>query len=88
MQDLFTDPLHPYTQGLLASVPRLSDDKQAFVQIPDTVPHPMRKPTGCYFHPRCSRTSGRCEEHMPRLEALENGRQVRCWHPLREERET
>lgn len=85
--ELFTDPQHPYTQGLLASVPKLSDDKQAFVQIPDTVPHPMHKPDGCYFHPRCSHSSFRCEQHMPRLETLSKGRQVRCWHPLRQERE-
>jgi oligopeptide/dipeptide ABC transporter ATP-binding protein len=85
--DLFTDPLHPYTEGLLASVPRLSDDKRAFVQIPDTVPHPMHKPSGCYFHPRCSRSSEECRERMPRLNTVENGRQVRCWHPLRQVRE-
>ena len=88
VEELFVDPLHPYAQGLLASVPRLSDDKQAFVQIPDTVPHPMHKPSGCYFHPRCSRSNDECRQRMPRLETLENGRQVRCWHPLRQERET
>lgn len=88
LQELFIDPLHPYTQGLLASVPRLSDDKQAFVQIPDTVPHPMHKPSGCYFHPRCFRSSDPCRQRMPRLRALGNGRQVRCWEPLRQERET
>jgi len=85
---LFTDPRHPYSRGLLASVPRLSDDKQPFVQIPDTVPHPMRKPTGCYFHPRCSYATDTCRERRPTLEALGNGRQVRCWHPFGQERET
>jgi len=80
--ELFTNPLHPYTRGLLASVPKLSDDKQVFVQIPDTVPHPMHKPEGCYFHPRCSHATNRCEQRMPRLEALEDGREIRCWHPL------
>jgi len=88
VQELFMDPLHPYTQGLLTSVPRLSDEKQAFVQIPDTVPHPMRKPSGCYFHPRCSRVGDKCQQRMPRLKTPENGRQVRCWHPLRQECET
>jgi peptide/nickel transport system ATP-binding protein len=86
--ELFTDSLHPYSQGLLASVPRISDEKQLFVQIPDTVPHPMRKPSGCYFHPRCSRSTDRCQQRMPQLERMANGRQVRCWHPLRQERET
>jgi len=86
--ELFTDPRHPYSQGLLASVPKLSDDKQAFVQIPDTVPHPMHKPDGCCFHPRCSRVGFRCDQSMPRLETLQNGRQIRCWYPLRQERAT
>ena len=86
-KELFADPLAPYSHGLLASVPRLSDDKHAFVQIPDTVPHPMRKPRGCYFHPRCSHSSDQCMEFMPQLDVWENGRQVRCWNPLRQERE-
>ncbi|HNR24291.1 MAG TPA: ABC transporter ATP-binding protein [Candidatus Bipolaricaulis anaerobius] len=86
VQDLFAEPLHPYTQGLLASVPRISDAKKPFVQIPDTVPHPMRKPTGCYFHPRCFRSSDQCRQRMPRLKTLNDGRQIGCWHPLRQER--
>ncbi len=85
MRELFMEPLHPYTQGLLASVPRLSDEKQAFLQIPDTVPHPMHKPDGCYFHPRCVRADDTCRERMPRLETPSEGRQVRCWHPLQQE---
>ncbi len=88
MRELFTAPQHPYSLGLLASVPKLSDEKQSFVQIPDTVPHPMHKPSGCYFHPRCSSSSDRCERHMPRLEVGANDRQIRCWHPLHQERET
>lgn len=87
MRELFLEPLHPYTQGLLASVPRISDDRRPFVQIPDTVPHPMRKPTGCYFHPRCFRADSLCRQRMPRLEGSSNGRSVRCWHPLRQLRE-
>ncbi len=86
--ELFTNPRHPYTQGLLASVPKLSDDKQTFIQIPDTVPHPMHKPNGCYFHPRCSYSDSHCEHHMPRLESPEKDRQIRCWHPLHQERMT
>jgi len=88
LKELFAEPLHPYTQGLLASVPRLSDRKQAFVQIPDTVPHPLHKPSGCYFHPRCFRAGDPCRQRMPRLNGLEDGRQVRCFDPLRQERET
>lgn len=83
--DLFANPQHPYSQGLIASVPKLSDEKRAFIQIPDTVPHPMHKPEGCYFHPRCSHSELQCRQHMPRLETLQGGRQIRCWHPLHQE---
>jgi oligopeptide/dipeptide ABC transporter ATP-binding protein len=79
---LFLSPHHPYTEGLLGSVPRLSDTHHHFVQIPDSVPHPMFKPTGCYFHPRCRYCTKECIEQMPPLSRLENGREVRCWHPL------
>ncbi len=82
LQELFVQTWHPYTDGLLASVPRISDKRQPFVQIPDAVPHPMRKPTGCYFHPRCPRSSELCEQRMPRLEGPSDERAVRCWHPL------
>lgn len=87
MQEIFLEPLHPYTYGLLASVPRISDERQPFVQIPDAVPHPMRKPTGCYFHPRCPRSNDPCRQRMPRLEGPDDGRAVRCWHPLRQPHE-
>ena len=78
---LFTTPHHPYTVGLLASVPKLSDKEKTFAQIPGTVPHPMKKPTGCYFHPRCRFATKRCKEQQPRLEPIGDNREVRCWHP-------
>lgn len=78
--DVFTHPFHPYTAGLIESVPRLTDTAQRFVQIPDTVPHPISKPAGCYFHPRCKRVLDSCREHMPPLETPAPGREVRCWN--------
>ncbi len=53
---LLSDPLHPYTQGLLACVPRLSDRGERLAVIPGRVPDPRDAPAGCRFHPRCQRT--------------------------------
>jgi oligopeptide/dipeptide ABC transporter ATP-binding protein len=80
--EIFKNPHHPYTWGLIQSVPKISDQKHKFVQIPDTVPHPMFKPTGCYFHPRCPYAKDKCKEQMPLLETLPNGRQYRCFYPI------
>ncbi len=85
IRELFTTPHHPYTEGLIHSIPKLSDERQQFVQIPDSVPHPMFKPEGCYFHPRCPYKTKKCEKSMPPLKRLENGREYRCWHPLNTE---
>jgi len=82
VKQLFTNPHHPYTVGLLASVPKLSDTHHHFVQIPDCVPHPMFKPAGCYFHPRCTHAIDICSKEMPPLVSVEDGRQIRCWNCL------
>ncbi|HBG00863.1 MAG TPA: peptide ABC transporter ATP-binding protein [Firmicutes bacterium] len=82
VKELFTSPQHPYTVGLMAAVPRLTDEKRKFTQIPGTVPHPARKPSGCYFHPRCEYSTKECTEKMPSLESSGKDRQVRCFHPL------
>ena len=84
LRQLFKEPHHPYTQGLLASVPKLDQCTTRFVQIPDQVPNPMHKPEGCYFHPRCSYCTEDCRLQMPRLSETEPGRFVRCHHPLKE----
>lgn len=78
--DLFKHPLHPYTKGLIASVAKMGDPKGEFVQIPDSLPNPIHKPKGCYFHPRCPYATEKCKEKMPSLRNLENGRQIRCWN--------
>ena len=79
-RDLFVNPLHPYTHGLLGSVARIGDDSKRFVQIPSSLPSPMNKPLGCYFHPRCAYATEQCKTQMPQLETLEGGRCVRCWN--------
>ena len=80
-RDLFVKPLHPYTMGLLGSIARLDDEPGSrFVQIPSSLPNPIRKPTGCYFHPRCAHCTERCKQEMPPLEQVSDGRWVRCWN--------
>jgi oligopeptide/dipeptide ABC transporter ATP-binding protein len=79
-QQIFKNPLHPYTIGLLKSVPRLSDTFEGFIQIPDTIPNPMMKPKGCYFHPRCEIAEDRCRKCMPELKTLDGDRGIRCWN--------
>lgn len=79
--DLFARPYHPYTRGLLNSVPSLTGASgERFVQIPHAVPHPIKKPQGCYFHPRCSYVTEQCQQVMPALEQIGAERSVRCWH--------
>lgn len=80
--ELFKQPLHPYTKGLIASVAKMGDEKGAFVQIPDSLPNPMNKPNGCYFHPRCAYATEKCKATMPLLRTLDNGRQIRCFHAI------
>lgn len=82
VKELFTAPYHPYTVGLMAAVPRLDDEKRKFTQIPGTVPHPARKPSGCYFHPRCQYAAEKCRKEMPPLRSLDGNREVRCHYPL------
>ena len=82
---LFKKPYHPYTKGLLGAIPKLSDDRHVFVQIPDSVPNPMNKPEGCYFHPRCQYATEECRRKMPPLRDVGEGRMVRCFHCLEED---
>lgn len=79
--ELFYHPAHPYTQGLLASIPRIDEDKEELYTIKGAVPHPSEVPDGCYFHPRCPYATDRCRQENPPLEAIAPGHRVRCWHP-------
>ena len=80
-QALFENPLHPYTQGLLASLPRFDQDRpkhKRLQTIPGTVPKLQELPKGCKFEPRCSLAFDRCHEEPP-LEELYPGHWVQCW---------
>ena len=77
--DLFRAPRHPYTRGLLDSLPRL--DPGPLAAIPGAVPDPHAFPSGCRFHPRCGRVEDRCRSAAPALED-DGDRAVRCHFPI------
>jgi len=82
-EDVLRRGRHPYTQGLLRAVPRLGGDGGRLAGIPGAVPHPARLPSGCKFHPRCSRATERCRNEEPEMETIAEGHRVRChyWKP-------
>jgi peptide/nickel transport system ATP-binding protein/oligopeptide transport system ATP-binding protein len=65
VEDLFDRPLHPYTEGLFRSIPKLGGDKERLDTIPGTVPNPAKFPSGCKFHTRCHRTCERAAKAAP-----------------------
>ncbi len=79
---LFAEPLHPYTRGLLKSLPRFGFSDKRLPTIPGSVPEPLHFPTGCKFHPRCptGKTDKRCQSIEPELREVQPGRCVACWH--------
>ncbi len=80
VEEIFGAPLHPYTQGLLASVPRLdSEQKEQLVPIPGQPPDPSRLPSGCPFRLRCPKAMDQCAAVYPETKVLHEGREVACW---------
>lgn len=77
--DLFKDPKHPYTVGLMKSKPSLDSNSERLEVITGAVPNPLNMPSGCAFHPRCPHVMDICREKMPHLIKSEDGRKVRCW---------
>ena len=76
---LFERPHHPYTRGLLASIPDLAEAQTRLATIPGTVPNLLHKPPGCCFWPRCPIAEARCREGEPPLVELVAGHQAACW---------
>ncbi len=76
---LFAEPQHPYTIGLLGSVPRLDAVSQRLAVIEGTVPSPLSAPAGCRFHPRCPFAVARCRAEAPPLAELAPGHEAACW---------
>ncbi|MBE1556041.1 ABC transporter ATP-binding protein [Sporosarcina limicola] len=76
--ELFDNPKHPYTKGLLESLPDINEQKEYLSSIPGMVPAPGDMPKGCRFAPRCSRVHDRCSQQPP-LVTTESGSKVQCW---------
>ncbi|MCI6291417.1 MAG: ABC transporter ATP-binding protein [Clostridiales bacterium] len=79
--------LHPYTEGLLRSIPRLDTEVHTRLEvIPGSVPHPAELPVGCKFAPRCKYATEKCRTEEPQLVQVSENQQVRCFYPRKEER--
>ncbi|MFP3391602.1 ABC transporter ATP-binding protein [Brevibacillus sp. SIMBA_040] len=76
---LFTNPKHPYTQGLMKSIPRLDGTEQRLYSIKGSVPIPGSLLKGCTFAPRCEFATDICREGVPELVKVEKGHSCRCW---------
>lgn len=79
VRELFKNPLHPYTVGLLASIPRLNQE-EPLIAIPGMIPDPLRLPAGCYFEPRCPRATEHCRKEYPSEKEVALGHRVSCWN--------
>jgi peptide/nickel transport system ATP-binding protein len=86
VEELFARPRHPYTLGLLGSMPHLGESidnsGKRLVEIPGLVPSLREEMAGCLFAPRCSSASERCRAETPPLEEHARGHLAACWHPV------
>ncbi|WP_391207042.1 ABC transporter ATP-binding protein [Psychrobacillus sp. L4] len=78
-KDLFKNPLHPYTQGLIGSLPKLYEDQEELQIIEGTVPSPYEYPEGCRFAERCPFAKDICVQKQPNLIQYDENSKVRCW---------
>ena len=86
VQDLFAHPQHPYTHGLMGSIPRLPSMRgendgagKRLQEIPGTVPALSNLPSGCVFAPRCVHAQDRCRAQYPNFEQKRPGHWAACW---------
>lgn len=75
---VFADPMHPYTLGLLGSVPRLDEERETLLAIDGSVPPPFALPKGCRFHPRCPFATAECKSSQPPLREVVSGHSAAC----------
>jgi oligopeptide/dipeptide ABC transporter ATP-binding protein len=76
---LYDKPLHPYTRGLLKSIPNISLEEQKLETMPGSPPDLIEPPTGCNFHPRCPYAMEKCSSFEPPMKEIENGHRAACW---------
>jgi oligopeptide/dipeptide ABC transporter ATP-binding protein len=80
VRDIFNNPRHPYTRGLLSCIPSVDSDNARLATIEGQPPDPANLPPGCAFAPRCPMASAKCLEQIPEVVSDEDGRAVACWN--------
>ena len=80
LTNIFSTPSHPYTIGLLKSIPKLGSSKKKLYAIPGSVPSPFNYPKGCHFTDRCPVAFDRCKNEKPLLKAFKNGHKAACFY--------
>jgi peptide/nickel transport system ATP-binding protein len=80
--EIFSNPLHPYTKALLDSIPKLDKKTKKLPYIPGTVPDSISTILGCKFHPRCKEVNSICTKQEPVMKNIGNTHQVSCWKYL------
>ena len=79
VEEVFGNPLHPYTQGLIGAIPKLSGPRERLTNIPGFVANPANLPSGCAFNPRCQHCKASCTKARPRLTPVSMDHQVACY---------
>jgi len=79
MENFFSNHQHPYSQGLIGSIPQISHRQEILKTISGNVPSLLNPPAGCRFHPRCSLVMDRCREEKPRMQEISPGHRVACF---------
>lgn len=79
VENIFNHPSHPYTVGLLQSIPDLEREEKRLQSIPGTVPTPERMPIGCRFAPRCAHATDKCRTIKPAFQTITENHVTRCW---------
>ena len=80
VHDVIHAPAHPYTAGLMGSIPAMDEDRERLLQIDGAMPRLNAIPRGCAFNPRCGKATERCREQRPELQAA-GATRAACWHP-------
>lgn len=78
---VFKRPAHPYTIALMSAFPSIQGEKRPLAQLPGEPPNLLAPPPGCRFHPRCPHASEVCTREEPKMEKVDPGHGVACWHP-------
>lgn len=79
VKEVFTNPLHPYTRGLLNAIPKLDGTSERLESIPGLIANAMDLPDGCFFHPRCKECGEKCSVCRPEMKKIKEDHFVACW---------